>query len=100
MTPRGRRLGPEACVINTSTQFPGVVEPPVAEFADRRVECEKSVLRTETEIIQVKERESGDKSPPPRKTKRIVCRDQEKRENHEVGSAFASMWTTGGEAST
>jgi len=52
MTPRGRRLGPEACVIIRLCASCA----PHCRVADRRVECKKSVLQTETEIIQVKER--------------------------------------------
>jgi hypothetical protein len=65
------------------------------------VECEKAELRTEAEIIQVKERGGGDKITPlppakRKKKKRIVCRDPKKRENHEVGWALCFYVDNGG----
>jgi hypothetical protein len=81
MTPRGRRLGPEACVIIQALNPQSVDPLPIAELLiGRSVECEKAELRTEAEIIQVKERGGGDKiTPPPRKTKKNCVQGPKKK---------------------
>lgn len=81
------------------------VAPPLQSFADRRVECKltspSGVLNGNGNYSGQGEWESGDKIGPPPHPGLLNCvryRDgKKKREKHEVGWAFASLWTTGDE---